>query len=815
VSDFQLWKGACVALLLAMLLYVPAAKAGDERVSWAQSADERSAITTKLIEKARSEGPQRLIVGLNTAFVPEGRLSRAGFATQRQGITAAQSSLMRSLGGFNAAEHRRFKYIPFMVVKADDRAIERLAKLSMVVSLEEDSAERPVMSSSNQVIGSKAAWDAGYNGNGWAVAVLDTGVDKTHPYFLTQSKVVSEACYSSTFQSQKSTTVCPDGQETSLASGSGVNCPLNVDGCDHGTHVAGSVAGNDQLGPNYGVARGASIIAIQVFSSFDNAGTCGAGGSPCALSFVSDQVAALERVYELRNSFNVAAVNMSLGGGNSSSEANCDSNYGSRKTAIDNLISVGIATVAASGNSGSKNSISTPGCISSSVSVGATTDADSVASFSNVADFLDLLAPGSSITSSVPGGGTSTWNGTSMATPHVAGAWAVLKQKSPSASVDTVLAALRDTGTPVDDGRSGGTVTDLRRINLDLALAEFGEPFPEFSSTPSAGSAFDFGDVVVGTGGAPLVLQVQNIGDAELTLACSIGGANAGSFGIGVCPGSLAPMESVELSLGCHPQAPGDQVAILELTTNDSDESLVSYSLLCNGTAPEFVSAPAAGANIDFGSVPVGARSDAQTIQVQNVGSAELTLACSLDGEDAASFDIDACPSSLAALANDSIAVICQPASSGSKVATLELNTNDADEGSMQFGLVCTATAPEFESSPPPGSTLDFANVQIGTQSDALTIQVENLGDAELTVDCTLAGDGASAFQVMQCPASVTAAALDQIEVSCQPNIADSYTASLDVATNDADESAVSYSLVCNGVPDTVFSDGFEGGFEL
>jgi hypothetical protein len=48
-------KGACVALLLAMLLYVPATKAGDERVFWAQSAEKRSAITTKLIEKARSE----------------------------------------------------------------------------------------------------------------------------------------------------------------------------------------------------------------------------------------------------------------------------------------------------------------------------------------------------------------------------------------------------------------------------------------------------------------------------------------------------------------------------------------------------------------------------------------------------------------------------------------------------------------------------------------------------------------------------------------------------------------------------------------
>jgi len=236
------------------------------------------------------------------------------------------------------------------------------------------------------------------------------------------------------------------------------------------------VAGNDLAGPNFGVARGANIIAIQVFSRFDSASICGGSyNTPCALSFVSDQVAGLERVYELRTDFNISSVNMSLGGSRFSDEESCDSAEGLRKMAIDNLRSVGIATVVASGNSSNRNSILTPACISSAISVGSTTDADAISSFSNVADFLDLLAPGSLITSSVPGGGLGTWNGTSMATPHVAGAWAVLKQESPLADVDTVLAALRDTGASVDDDRSNGTVVDMRRINLDLALARFAD----------------------------------------------------------------------------------------------------------------------------------------------------------------------------------------------------------------------------------------------------------------------------------------------------------------------------------------------------
>jgi subtilisin family serine protease len=159
---------------------------------------------------------------------------------------------------------------------------------------------------------------------------------------------------------------------------------------------------------------------------------------------------------------------MSLGGGQYFSA--CDASQSSRKAAIDNLRSVNIATVISSGNSGYKTAIGAPACISTAISVGSTTDSDVVSSFSNVASFLSLLAPGSSINSSVPGGGYDVFNGTSMAAPHVTGAWAILKSKFPSASVDEILKALQITGVLVNDTRSGGTVTGMRRIQVDYAL---------------------------------------------------------------------------------------------------------------------------------------------------------------------------------------------------------------------------------------------------------------------------------------------------------------------------------------------------------
>ncbi|HYX25938.1 MAG TPA: S8 family serine peptidase, partial [Thermoanaerobaculia bacterium] len=228
--------------------------------------------------------------------------------------------------------------------------------------------------------------------------------------------------------------------------------------CKHGTHVAGIAAAND--GVNFGVARDADLISIQVFSRADI--FC---GFPCLGAWQSDEIKGLERVYELADQFHVAAVNMSLGGGLYFDPASCDAANVARKAAIDNLRSVDVATVAAAGND-FWVAEEAPACISSAVGVGATDDDDMVPFFSNIANFISLMAPGVNVESSVPGGGTAVLSGTSMSTPHVAGAWAVLKQQNPSATVSDLLALLRGTAVQV-----GGFGFDLRRINLGRAVA--------------------------------------------------------------------------------------------------------------------------------------------------------------------------------------------------------------------------------------------------------------------------------------------------------------------------------------------------------
>ena len=169
---------------------------------------------------------------------------------------------------------------------------------------------------------------------------------------------------------------------------------------------------------------------MQVFTRFDDPADCDPNGvgnpTPCVMSYQSDQLAALNSVISMAATTEIAAVNMSLGGG--SNTTNCDNN--ALKAPIDTLLSMDIATVIAAGNSGFTNAVGAPGCISTAFTVGSTTDADTVSSFSNRGPLLDVFAPGSDVRSAVPGG-YGNKDGTSMSAPHVAGALAILKGREP------------------------------------------------------------------------------------------------------------------------------------------------------------------------------------------------------------------------------------------------------------------------------------------------------------------------------------------------------------------------------------------------
>jgi subtilisin len=414
-----------------------------------------------LMEKANKEGKVSVIVRLNLPFLAEGKMRNpSSISGQRQSIYQTQNLLLGKLFSYNIDHVKRFASIPFIAMRVDNATLKNLNSSLLVSGIYEDRVVRPSDVTTIPLTGTGNAWNLGYTGSGQTIAILDTGVDKTHP-FLT-GKVVSEACYSTPVKSGD-VSFCPDGQPSQTGTGSAVPCPSSIAECFHGTFVAGIAAGND---PTVlpGFAKGADIIAVQVFHEDNTVADCGSvSQTPCIVASDSDILSGLEFVYSLRNSYSIAAANLSLGGG-SVYTSHCDSMFEDYATEFETLQSVGIAPVVAAGNDGVVNALESPACVSSAVSVGSTDDSDQVSSFSDRASFLSLMAPGENVESSVPGGGTGTGRGTSFATPAVSGAFAILKQKNPSDSVSTILSDLQATGKSIFDSGSG---LSFPRIEVD------------------------------------------------------------------------------------------------------------------------------------------------------------------------------------------------------------------------------------------------------------------------------------------------------------------------------------------------------------
>ncbi len=373
------------------------------------------------------------------------RLVQRRFAIE-QAVEAFKNS-HRTLGN-SAPVAMEYSHLPIVVVRASEwRDIRQLLRNPQVISVSSDEPMHRLLSFSKPLINQPIAIANGIDGSGTTVAVFDSGVDYTGAAF--------GSCSSPGVPSG-----CRVLHAEDFAPDDGL---LDDDG--HGTFVSGIVAG---------VAEQTNLVVLDVFD----------GSS----AYSSDVIDAINWAVANVATYNIVAGNFSLGNGQEYG-GDCDSFFpppssNPYKSAFDAMRAVGMLPVVASGNEAHTSGISSPACVSSALSVGATYNAawppinwsttppcsdssiaaDDIACFSNSGPNLDILAPGS-IISAV---GTTS-SGTSMAAPMVAGAVALVSQQLPLESPEQREQRLKTSDTQILDSRNGLTFPRLDiRAALDL-----------------------------------------------------------------------------------------------------------------------------------------------------------------------------------------------------------------------------------------------------------------------------------------------------------------------------------------------------------
>ncbi len=304
--------------------------------------------------------------------------------------------------GYLMQVHHQIHLIGALVATMSDADVARLAADTNVASIEPDvktylttamssATARPSRLPSDAIpwgvsdVGAPAAWAAGVTGAGVKVGIIDTGIDYTHPDL-----------------------VVVGGYDFNTNSTSPTDYTDNVPSCDgHGTHVAGTVAARQNGIGVVGVAPNAQLYALKVFSDY---------GAGCS-AFLSSQILAIE--WAATNQLDV--VNMSIGNSYSPAFA----------TTIASANAAGVVVVAAAGNTGGPG-ILYPAAAPGAIAVAALNSDNTVASFSSSGPEMWLGAPGNGITSTLPGGGYGDKSGTSMASPHVTGLVALIRQVHPT-----------------------------------------------------------------------------------------------------------------------------------------------------------------------------------------------------------------------------------------------------------------------------------------------------------------------------------------------------------------------------------------------
>ncbi|MEN7981949.1 MAG: S8 family serine peptidase [Nanoarchaeota archaeon] len=440
-------------------------------------------ITQEVIDELENNNDVRVIVELKEPSLEKGII----FVIKKTSDEIKSEKEQAKQEIINQVSNEKIKHVfdKSIALEISEKKIKQLEKNSNIKSIKIDKPFFAFLQDSVPLINASTTWPiqlSSFNitGINETVCIIDTGVDSSHTDL--QNQVVGEYCFCSATEGVYPN-CCPDttNEDNNATDNNG-----------HGTHVAGIVAAFGEIN---GVAIGAKIAMVKVLNS------TGSGYS-------SDTAAAIEWCTNNVELYNISVISLSLGGGQYNDY--CDGEDATTTNIINTAVGKNISVIVATGNIDAAYpnklaGIASPACIKNSTRISATDKLDSPAfyAFRNK-NFTDIFfAPGTSInsTSTIALDGCDLYgdymscSGTSMSAPHVAGAFAIIRQffrlqnnKIPTSSEIKIL--LNNTGKLIDD--SSGSGLNFTRIDVYSALLSIDSSPPTVNLISPEDNEFNF-----------------------------------------------------------------------------------------------------------------------------------------------------------------------------------------------------------------------------------------------------------------------------------------------------------------------------------
>ncbi|MET3151053.1 peptidase S8 [Stenotrophomonas maltophilia] len=455
----RVWVVLGASVLSSLLLATPAL-AGDVQLSGLQSAPTHQRFIVKYRDgSAPVANTTALASSLKTAAAGIASSQGRALGLQQVRRLAVGSTVVRTDRALDQAESELLMRKLAADPNVEYVEVDQIMRATLTPN-DTRFSEQWGFGTSNASINVRPAWDKA-TGTGVVVAVIDTGITNhadLNANILPGYDFISDAAMARDGGGRDSNPNDEGDWYGANECGSGI--PASNSSW-HGTHVAGTVAAvtNNSTGVA-GTAFNAKVVPVRVL------GKCGGYTSDIADAIVWASGGTVSGVPANANPAEV--INMSLGGGGS-----CSSTY---QNAINGAVGRGTTVVVAAGNSNTNVSSAVPANCPNVIAVAATTSAGARASFSNYGTGIDISAPGQSILSTLNSGTTTpgsasyaSYNGTSMAAPHVAGVVALMQSVAPSPlSPAQVESIIKSTARPLPGACSGGCGAGI--IDADAAV---------------------------------------------------------------------------------------------------------------------------------------------------------------------------------------------------------------------------------------------------------------------------------------------------------------------------------------------------------